>query len=216
MTTVAAGCHRCEKYTVLAWRLPVVSLRPGTVGMRGERPIATRTAYVFFMSTHTPRARSLFLVHQVMGLLAYKDPADSPLGYLVSGLQNQAIADKVNDAVLGENKKRPDRVGGCLGTSYRSHLCSGPWLCPLRKMNTRTTQSYDCTAAGALGTTQYQPLVAPLRALLLRALRSRVGRAGPTQPNISSFLLSTRSLCRQHTALMACCLLRSRFCFLPP
>ncbi|CAM9853040.1 unnamed protein product [Ectocarpus sp. 4 AP-2014] len=36
----------------------------------------------------------------VMGLLAYSDPAASPLGYLVSGLQNQAIADKVNDAVL--------------------------------------------------------------------------------------------------------------------
>lgn len=38
-----------------------------------------------------------------MGLLAYKDPANSPLGHLVSSLQNQAIADKVNDAVLGEN-----------------------------------------------------------------------------------------------------------------
>ncbi|CAN0040171.1 unnamed protein product [Scytosiphon promiscuus] len=38
----------------------------------------------------------------VMGLLAYTDPASSPLGHLVSGLQNQAIADKVNDAVLGE------------------------------------------------------------------------------------------------------------------
>lgn len=38
-----------------------------------------------------------------MGLLAYSDPVASPLGYLVSGLQNQAIADKVNDAVLGEN-----------------------------------------------------------------------------------------------------------------
>ncbi|CAN0311333.1 unnamed protein product, partial [Hapterophycus canaliculatus] len=37
-----------------------------------------------------------------MGLLAYTDPASSPLGHLVSGLQNQAIADKVNDAVLGK------------------------------------------------------------------------------------------------------------------
>lgn len=37
-----------------------------------------------------------------MGLLAYKNPANSPLGHLVSGLQNQAIADKVNDAVLGK------------------------------------------------------------------------------------------------------------------
>ncbi|CAM9269375.1 unnamed protein product [Laminaria digitata] len=42
----------------------------------------------------------------VMGLLAYKDPANSPLGHLVSGLQNQAIADKVNDAVLGESVAR--------------------------------------------------------------------------------------------------------------
>lgn len=39
-----------------------------------------------------------------MGLLAYTDPFSSPLGYLVSGLQNQAIADKVNDAVLGEER----------------------------------------------------------------------------------------------------------------
>lgn len=45
-----------------------------------------------------------------MGLLAYKDPANSPLGHLVSSLQNQAIADKVNDAVLGENGARNSAV----------------------------------------------------------------------------------------------------------
>lgn len=41
-----------------------------------------------------------------MGLLAYKDPANSPLGHLVSSLQNQAIADKVNDAILGKMVSR--------------------------------------------------------------------------------------------------------------
>ncbi|CAM9784940.1 unnamed protein product [Choristocarpus tenellus] len=38
----------------------------------------------------------------VMGLLAYEDPSRSPLARLVSMSQNQAIADKANDTVLGE------------------------------------------------------------------------------------------------------------------
>ena len=45
-----------------------------------------------------------------MGLLAYKDPASSPLGHLVSSLQNQAIADKVNDAVLGERLGESEKI----------------------------------------------------------------------------------------------------------
>lgn len=59
-----------------------------------------------------------------MGLLAYKDPADSPLGYLVSALQNQAIADKVNDAVLGEKQKETGPRWGVLRYKAITVICA--------------------------------------------------------------------------------------------
>lgn len=74
-----------------------------------------------------------------MGLLAYKDPANSPLGHLVSNLQNQAIADKVNDAVLGENAARSiARIDRLPIPTYRSIGVSGQTTTTTASLETRS------------------------------------------------------------------------------
>ncbi|CAN0360869.1 unnamed protein product [Ectocarpus fasciculatus] len=88
-----------------------------------------------------------------MGLLAYSDPAASPLGYLVSGLQNQAIADKVNDAVLAADalsrRSSPDRNSS---TNQRSRTASSIGGAPsneTRNSTGGTAQAAQAAAAAA-------------------------------------------------------------------
>ncbi|CBN78687.1 conserved unknown protein [Ectocarpus siliculosus] len=93
-------------------------------GYRGPADFARRGGFPSTLFGGAPSVYDSKLL-AVMGLLAYSDPAASPLGYLVSGLQNQAIADKVNDAVLAADaltrRSNPDRNSS---TNQRSRTAS--------------------------------------------------------------------------------------------
>ncbi|CAM9589740.1 unnamed protein product [Ectocarpus sp. 12 AP-2014] len=93
-------------------------------GYRGPADFARRGGFPSTLFGGAPSVYDSKLL-AVMGLLAYSDPAASPLGYLVSGLQNQAIADKVNDAVLAAEaltrRSNPDRNSS---TNQRSRTVS--------------------------------------------------------------------------------------------